>query len=199
MLASEWLAPLWFGKSATAVSLPAILAIAFIVLSQITRGETLKDLGWRIDNFVRASFLLFPLMAVGTIYLVAIGWCCGSLQAGKTPLGPQLIWIGLSLFVWGLIQQYALQSSINRRAQEIWGPGMISILITAAVFAMLHLPNFWLMTATFFGGLMWAFVYQRAPNLWALAISHAIMTAVLAVMVPYPALHGLRVGFNYFR
>jgi membrane protease YdiL (CAAX protease family) len=60
------------------------------------------------------------------------------------------------------------------------------------------LPNPWLMTATFFGGLMWSYVYQREPNLWALALSHAVMTAILVITVPYGALHGLRVGYNYF-
>jgi membrane protease YdiL (CAAX protease family) len=52
--------------------------------------------------------------------------------------------------------------------------------------------------ATFTGGLLWAYVYQRAPNLFAIGISHALMTWVLVSSVPPSALHNLRVGFKYF-
>jgi membrane protease YdiL (CAAX protease family) len=45
---------------------------------------------------------------------------------------------------------------------------------------------------------MWAWVYQRAPNLWALALSHALMTWVLISTLPADALEGLRVGYKYF-
>jgi len=62
----------------------------------------------------------------------------------------------------------------------------------------LHLPNPWLMAATFLGGLIWAAVYQRAPNLWALALSHALMTWVLISTLPAAALGGLRVGYKFF-
>ena len=43
-------------------------------------------------------------------------------------------------FAWGFVQQYVLQSFINRRAQMIWGAGMASTLLTAAIFAGLHFP-----------------------------------------------------------
>jgi membrane protease YdiL (CAAX protease family) len=98
-----------------------------------------------------------------------------------------------------LIQQHALQAFFNRRAQEIWSNGYLSIFVTALIFALLHLPNFWLTVATFLGGLMWATVYQRVPNLFALAISHALMSGVLVLTMPTAALHGMRVGYNYFR
>jgi membrane protease YdiL (CAAX protease family) len=63
---------------------------------------------------------------------------------------------------------------------------------------LLHFPNPWLSLATFVGGVIWAWVYQRAPNLPALALSHSLMTLVLIWTLPASALGGLRVGFNYF-
>jgi hypothetical protein len=69
---------------------------------------------------------------------------------------------------------------------------------TASVFGLLHLPNPWLTPATFCGGLLWAWDCQRAPNLWALAFSHSLMTVVLVTTVPYSALGGMRVGYGYF-
>jgi len=58
------------------------------------------------------------------------------------------------------------------------------------------LPNLWLSLITFVGGLIWAFVYQRYPNLWALGLSHGFMTFVLVMSVPQNALRALRVGFR---
>jgi membrane protease YdiL (CAAX protease family) len=47
-------------------------------------------------------------------------------------------------------------------------------------------------------GLVWAFVYQRRPNLFALAISHALASITLALSFPPNLLNSLRVGFKYF-
>jgi membrane protease YdiL (CAAX protease family) len=68
----------------------------------------------------------------------------------------------------------------------------------AFIFALIHLPNLWLAVATFVGGVIWAAVYQRAPNLLALGLSHGVMTWVLISCVPQSALQSLRVGFKYF-
>ncbi|PYS78750.1 MAG: hypothetical protein DMF66_05195, partial [Acidobacteria bacterium] len=76
--------------------------------------------------------------------------------------------------------------------------GWASVLLVALIFAALHLPNPWLTVVTFAGGLLWAYVYQRAPNLLAVGISHSLMTWALVSSIPPSALHNLRVGFKYF-
>jgi hypothetical protein len=45
---------------------------------------------------------------------------------------------------------------------------------------------------------MWAFVYQRHPNLFALALSHSIVSIALAMTVSSKWLDSLRVGFKFF-
>jgi membrane protease YdiL (CAAX protease family) len=52
--------------------------------------------------------------------------------------------------------------------------------------------------ATFIGGFIWAYVYQRAPNLPALALSHALMSMLLACSLPPSVINSLRVGIKYF-
>jgi membrane protease YdiL (CAAX protease family) len=54
------------------------------------------------------------------------------------------------------------------------------------------------MVATFAGGLIWAYIYQRAPNLFALALSHALMSMLLACSLPAQTINSLRVGIKYF-
>jgi len=91
-----------------------------------------------------------------------------------------------------------MQGFANRRAQMAWGPGIFSVLVVATMFAVLHLPNLPLAAITFGGGLIWASAFQRSPNLLAPAISHSIVSVVLAFSLPPAWLNGLRVGFKYF-
>jgi membrane protease YdiL (CAAX protease family) len=162
------------------------------------RGESARELGWRLDNFWRAAGLLAPAMLVVSALLVTLGWYRSSLDFGRWEGGQSILGSPVLSLLWGPLQQYALQGFINRRAQVVLGRGWMSVLLVALLFALFHLPNPWLMFATFAGGLLWAYVYQRAPNLLALGISHALMTWVLVSSVPPSALHNLRVGFKYF-
>lgn len=195
-LAVEW-AILPFSRNPFIIALPILIALATIIFSHRKRGESLKDIGYRLDNFAECWRVLIVPMLAFFVFLTVLGWYLGSLRLNDF-LGAAFYRKYVWLFVWGLIQQHALQAFFNRRAQEIWGAGFSSVFIAASIFALLHLPNFWLMTATFFGGLMWATVYQRVPNLFVLAISHGIMSSVLVMTMPRAALHGMRVGYNYF-
>ena len=59
-----------------------------------------------------------------------------------------------------------------------------AIFAAAAIFGLAHAPNLSLMILTFAGGLIWSWVYERAPNLPAIAISHAAVS--LCVMTSLP-------------
>jgi len=196
---AEWLASVAVDWMRIAVVVPIGLAFVLAISSHRLRGETLRDLGFRLDNFLRAAGLLTLPMIVTAIVCLAIGWWTGERIDFlrwhiSRPLAVQLI-LG---FAWGFVQQYMLQSLVNRRAQIVWGRGWLSVLVVAAIFAGLHLPNPALTVATFVGGVIWAAVYQRAPNIFALAISHSLMTWIVVSTVPASALHHLRIGLKYF-
>lgn len=196
---AEW-AVLALGSDKLWLGVPVACAFALMFYSHCLRGETLRELGWRTDNFVRAARLLLLPMVAGSIALVLVGWLWfgGSFSFGQRRAGWAVFGFPVWGFAWGLLQQYVLQGYINRRAQTIFGRGAASIIVVALLFALLHLPNPWLMCATFLGGLIWAAVYQRAPNLYALALSHAVLTWVLISTLPADALRGLRVGYKFF-
>ncbi|HYG12299.1 MAG TPA: CPBP family glutamic-type intramembrane protease [Pyrinomonadaceae bacterium] len=198
VLVAEWAVLPFFGKNYLVGLIPVCAAFALMLLSHRACGETAREVGWRIDNLWQALRLLMPPMVAVILLLVLAGWLFGSLRMGGIRPGRSLVFTYFWLFCWGLLQQYSLQGFINRRAQMVWGRGSRSILLVASVFALLHLPNLWLMVATFSGGLLWAWVYQRAPNLFALAFSHSLMTIVLVTTMPYSSLHGMRVGYGYF-
>lgn len=177
---------------------PITLAFSFIFLSHRIRNESARDLGWRQDNFLEAMRLLLLPMLGAAVVMIAIGWFLGSLRFALPRNRLALLWLPFVGVAWGLVQQFVLQAFFNRRSQMVWGRGPLSVLVVAFIFALIHLPNLWLAAATFVGGVVWAAVYQRAPNLPALALSHALMTWVLITTVPQSALQSLRVGFKYF-
>ena len=195
----EWILAAAAGQSRWIVAIAVGFAFVLVIASQLLRGESLRDLGFRFDNFLRAMKLLaLPMLIVAVLcFASSFLWGTGPDLFRWHPERPIAGQLALG-FAWGFIQQYVLQSFINRRAQIIWQAGKLSIFLTALVFALLHFPNPWLMVVTFIGGVVWAFVYQRAPNLFALAVSHSVMTWVLVSTLPMPALNHLRIGFKYF-
>ncbi len=199
VLIAEWILSAAVGTSRAIVAIPVGLAFILMIGSHRLRRERLRDLGFRFDNFFRAlKLLILPMLAIAILSLV-IGLISGARPNFMRWHAERWLIAQLALgFAWGFVQQYVLQSFINRRAQVIWGPGVLSALLTAMIFALLHLPNPWLMLVTMIGGLVWAGVYQRAPNLFALALSHSVMTWVLVSTLPVSALNHLRIGFKYF-
>jgi len=199
ILIAEWILSAAMGRSRFVVAIPIALAFLLMINSHHLRSETFRDLGFRFDNFLRAAkLLLLPMVLTAGLCLVAGWWLGGGINFLRwhpgRPVAGQLV-LG---FGWGLVQQYVLQGFINRRAQIIFGPGWLSVFLVAAVFGGLHLPNPWLTFVTFAGGAIWAAVYQSAPNLFALAVSHSLMTWVLVSTLPASALNHLRIGFKYF-
>ena len=199
VLIAEWAILPLFGRKLLIGLIPIALAFAFMFISHRKYHETARELGWRVDSFWQAFGLLLPPMLAVSTLLIIVGWFVGGLSGGRLRTGWPFLWTFMMLFVWGLMQQYALQAFINRRAQLIWGRGVRSVLVVASIFGLLHLPNLPLTFATFAIGMLWAAVYQRTPNLFALALSHSLMTLVLLSTIPTSLLHGMRVGFNYYR
>ena len=196
---AEWLASIAADWTRIFLAVPIGLAFVLSISSHRVRGETARELGFRFDNFFRAAGLLtLPMILTATVCLAIAWWTGEGIDVLRwhvsRPLAAQLI-LG---FAWGFVQQYMLQSLVNRRAQIILGKGWLSVLTVAAIFAGLHLPNPALIVATFVGGVIWAAVYQRAPNIFALAISHSLMTWLVVSTLPASTLHHLRIGFKYF-
>lgn len=196
-LIAEWVITAVVGMSHVLIAVPIVLAFAFMFWSHRLRGESIRDIGFRFDNFGEAARRLVVPMVIASVVLIGVGYFNHSIDFFRWRRGGFALGMPLVGMLWGLVQQYALQGFINRRAQLVWGRGITSILIVSALFGIFHLPNPTLMAVTFVGGLVWAAVYQKTPNLFALAISHGLMTWVLISTIPSSLLHGLRVGYKF--
>jgi CAAX prenyl protease-like protein len=195
LLIAEWVALALFGSGKVIVAIPVILAFGLMLVSHRLRSEGLRDIGIRFDNFPASLMKLAIPTVIVVVLIVATGWTLRSLRLNLIAERPRY----LVLPLWAFAQQYVLQGFINRRAQLVCGKGWKSVLIVAAVFGLLHLPNLGLAFLTFVAGTWWAIAYQRIPNLFAIALSHSILAVLLALSLPPAWLNSLRVGFKYFR
>jgi membrane protease YdiL (CAAX protease family) len=192
-LVAEWVVLAFVGRNKLIVAIPVLLALGLMIISHREYGESAREIGFRTDNFIATlRLLLLPTAAAVVIVLVGAFLTTGSVI--HAPWRNRFF----ALPLWALFQQYVLNGFISRRLQVALGSGAISILLVGIIFGLLHLPNPLLAVVTFIGGVIWAWGYQRKANLWALAISHAIVSITLALTFSGDLLNSLRVGFKYF-
>jgi membrane protease YdiL (CAAX protease family) len=134
----------------------------------------------------KAAAVTLPAVAL----ILAAGAALGTLHDRRDFLGNLT-----ALVIWGGGQQFALQTVLLREAQAV-APRR-AILLAAAVFAAIHLPNPFLVPATFAGALAWCSIYSRHPNILPLALSHALATLAVLYAFDDELTGRLRIGAAY--
>ena len=104
---------------------------------------------------------------VGIAIILLIGDALDTLHKRRA-VGRSLLY----LFVWGAGQQFALQTVLLREA-SMWMSRGAAVIVAAAVFGAIRLPNPFLAPITFAAGLVWCWIYSRYPNIIPLAISRS--------------------------
>jgi hypothetical protein len=188
----EWVVPV-MGNNATAYGGLALVIGVLMAVCFLRDGLGPKQLGIRMDNFVPTLGDLAPFLIVFVLATVSIGLVCGSVR-----IGPRF-WSMLAVVPpWALLQQYMLLAFANHRFRVLFGRGEGAIIATAALFAVLHLPNPALTLVCGAGGYIWASGYAIRPNLFANALTHTVASAFLANTLPHSLLRNMVVGYNHF-
>jgi hypothetical protein len=145
---------------------------------------------WRSLWIVGAALTL----AVPAVMIAA------NLHTLQQPDGPM---VGAGAFVgyaiWAIAQQWLLQAYFLPRLTHVMPREGLAAVIVACLFAMVHLPNVILAAVALFWGLAACFLFLRFRSVLTLGLAHAILGIALAVSIPGPVLHNMRVGLAYLQ
>jgi hypothetical protein len=155
--------------------------------------------GWSAMG-LRISGSLHSLWMVGVAILLA---AAALILAGKlhtVHLSGFPITFVLHFWVyalWALLQQFLLQDFVLLRLLRLLPGREAAVTAAAGLFALAHLPNPVLTPATFIWGFAACLFFLQYRNLYTLAAVHIIFGICIAVTVPGPVDHNMRVGLSY--
>ncbi|OGR83737.1 MAG: hypothetical protein A2901_02125 [Elusimicrobia bacterium RIFCSPLOWO2_01_FULL_54_10] len=167
--------------------------IACIARDQARTPQSFPEfsLDWRA--FLRCLRLLVWFTAITTAVLILIALVFGNLNYDNKFL------MRFSEYVfWAFLQQIGLQTFFTWRVGNVIDNPYRAAGVVAVVFSMIHFPNPVLMIFTLIGGFFWSLSYLKAPNLYALAVSHGWLAVVALHSIPRSWLHQLRIGPTFW-
>jgi membrane protease YdiL (CAAX protease family) len=171
--------------------------LLILLASHLWHRDTLRGLGFRVDNFSKAAreacWVAIPLL----LLLVLIGILSGRLWT--IPVHWKSIVPALRYTLWGTFQQYGLQGYFHDRISKVISLPLWSSAINAILFMSFHIPNPVLMACTLIGGFACSMLFLQSRNLFVLGVFHGAIGLLLSNVVPREWLPNMRVGPGYFR
>ena len=171
------------------------VAAAVAIVAMMWAGfDGWKAMGLRTANFWRSLWIVgAALVLSGAAILVA-----AKIHTLQLPAGPlAFVETYCAYAIWTGVQQFLLQGFFLLRFLRVTSKPWIAALIAAALFATAHLPNTVLTPATLIWGLAACLLFLRYRNLYPLMLAHAILGISVAMTVPGPVVHNMRVGLGY--
>ncbi|HZV68540.1 MAG TPA: CPBP family intramembrane glutamic endopeptidase [Saprospiraceae bacterium] len=149
----------------------AILLWTFYILYRNkTNPGILKYWGFRMDNFTSVLRKVLPFGILSIITFICIG-----IYQGTINVSWHIIPILILYPIWGIIQQFLLIALTAGNLQDLKGQQLdykIIILISAALFALVHYPFLWLIGGTFALALFYGWIYLKERNIFVLGLFH---------------------------
>jgi membrane protease YdiL (CAAX protease family) len=165
------------------------------IIVMATSRHDLKHREWGFDRRALFAGLLrtLPVTLLLGVVILGIGAAVGTLHDRRDFLGS--FW---PLIIWGGAQQWVLQTVVLRESQRAT-TRRAGIVLAAVLFGAIHLPNPFLAPVTFAAGLLWCWLYDRHPNIFPLALSHALGTLAVVYAFDQDVTGRLRIGASYLR
>jgi hypothetical protein len=171
-----------------------VVAAATVAVLTCRSFEGLKAMGLRGTNFLRT------LWVPGAALLAALvaAFVADRLHTLHLPSGPLLFVRTYAAYaVWAFVQQFLMQCFFLARLRRILPSATSAAFVAAFIFAAAHLPNPILTPITLLWGFAACLLFLRYRSLYPLALAHAILGIAIAVTIPGPVVHNMRVGLGY--
>jgi len=171
--------------------LAAAMGVALIVWRSF---DGWKAMGFRAANFGRSLWIAGAALALA-LAAVTLASRTHTLLAPRGPLAFLATYCAYA--VWSGVQQFLLQGVFLLRFLRLIPKPTAAALVTSALFALAHLPNPVLMPITLVWGCAACLLFLRYRTIYALMIAHAILGITVAITIPGPVDHNMRVGLGY--
>ena len=163
-----------------------MLSISALLIYGIMNREkwTYNDIGLQLGNFNKyiPQYSIFTAVGIALLFFLAQ---FAEVDAGASSTGVLqkfLLFIPISFF-----QEFAFRAFLMPRLRLITKNTPLVIITNAAIFAFMHaiypLPSIMIPLA-FLGGIYFAWIYNRLPDLVLISISHALLN-IVAIMLGF--------------
>ena len=171
-----------------------LVAVLGIALMAWRSFDGWKAMGFRTANFGRSLWIAGAALLVAFAALVIAA-------KGHTLLLPDGLLAFVETYVayaiFSGVQQFLLQGFFLLRFLRVIPRPTLAALTAALFFASAHVPNPVLVPLTLIWGFAACLLFLRYRNLYPLMIAHAILGITIAMTIPGPADHNMRVGLGY--
>jgi membrane protease YdiL (CAAX protease family) len=155
--------------------------------------------GWQAMGFRAANFLRSLWIAAAALALAAVAIVVAARMHTLLVPGGVLAFLATycAYALWTGVQQFLLQGVFLLRFLRLIPRPAMAALTAAALFATAHLPNPVLTPITFIWGFAACLLFLRYRNIYPLMIAHVILGITVAITIPGPVDHNMRVGLGY--
>jgi hypothetical protein len=179
--------------------LPWQRLVSLVALAWVLRATWVSFDGWSAMGLSEAGFRR-SLWVVGAALMVA---ACAVILAGRlqtlhAPAFPvQFVKRYGGYWIWAFLQEFLLLDFFLLRLLRLLPGRKAAALAAMGLLAVAHLPNPILTVLTLFWGWISCRLFLEYRNVYTLAMSHAILGICIAVTIPGPVDHNMRVGLGY--
>jgi membrane protease YdiL (CAAX protease family) len=170
--------------------------ISFCVIATIIfkSFDNPKTMGLCTGNLSCSLWAVAAALAVAVTAVIL----AGAMHTLHLP-GPPRSFLRLTFIyaLWASIQQLVLQCFFLSRLLRLLGDATWAAAVAAVLFAVAHLPSPILTVITLICGLAACLFFLRYRSLYPLVIAHAVLGISIAITVPGPLDHDMRVGLAY--
>jgi hypothetical protein len=171
-------------------------AVAWICGSTAAVFIRSRSIELRMTGFWRSLWIVGTALMLAAL-TIAIAAKMHTLQQPYGPMGRAEAFVGYA--VWAIAQQWLLQGYFLPRLAQVTPRESWAAAIVGGLFAVAHLPNAILTVMALFWGLTASFLFLRYRSIATLGFAHAVLGITVAISIPGPVLHNMRVGLAYLR
>jgi hypothetical protein len=181
----------WLNRHVLFMIGASLFWLAFVILRTKRSPGVLEEWGFTTRNLMRSAQWLLPPATFFAVAMVLVG-----LAMGRALLSWRIFPVLLLYPLWGFVQQFLIVALLAGNLRKTSLPEPAVVVITALLFAAVHIPSLPLVVITFAMALVTTLVFLRLRTLYAIGVFHGLLATIayFFVLGRDPATELLRLG-----